>query len=140
MSVFPDGEFGERVRRRLRDERLAWLVTTGADGTPQPNPVWFLWDDVQTVLVYNRADAYRLRHIDTRPQIALHLHAAPDGSDVVVLTGAARRVADVPAPHENTAYLAKYAAGMIEVCGSERHFAEEYPVAVQIDIGRVRGF
>ena len=30
--------FGERAQRRLRDERLAWLTTTSADGTPQPVP------------------------------------------------------------------------------------------------------
>ena len=36
--------FGERAQRRLRDDKLAWLTTTSADGTPQPVPVWFLWD------------------------------------------------------------------------------------------------
>jgi len=36
-------EFGQRAERRLRDEKLAWLTTVDAKGTPQPIPVWFLW-------------------------------------------------------------------------------------------------
>lgn len=37
-------DFGRRVRERLTEESVAWLTTVGRDGTPQPNPVWFLWD------------------------------------------------------------------------------------------------
>src|SRR6478609_6474665 len=44
MTVIPDTEFGARVRQRLQDETLIWFTTTSADGTPQPNPVWFLWE------------------------------------------------------------------------------------------------
>ncbi len=36
--------YGERVRRRLTGEMTIWLTTVGRDGTPQPNPVGFLWD------------------------------------------------------------------------------------------------
>ena len=45
MTVLPDAgtPFGDRVRERLVDEQVIWLTTVGADGTPQPNPVWFLW-------------------------------------------------------------------------------------------------
>ncbi|MFQ5612516.1 MAG: hypothetical protein ACE5H9_10325 [Anaerolineae bacterium] len=35
-------EFGLRVARRLREERIIWLTTLRADQTPQPSPVWFL--------------------------------------------------------------------------------------------------
>ncbi len=46
MSVLPDPstEFGERVARRLRDEVVAWLTLVDGSGTPQPAPVWFLWE------------------------------------------------------------------------------------------------
>ena len=56
-DVFPDPStpFGQRVQRRLRDEQVIWLTTVGADGTPQPNPVWFLVDGT-TVVVYNRPE------------------------------------------------------------------------------------
>ena len=46
MSVLPDPSttFGARVERRLRDEPVAWLTLVDPRGTPQPAPIWFLWD------------------------------------------------------------------------------------------------
>ncbi len=62
----PTTEFGARVAARLRDERIIWLTTTGADGTPQPNPVWFLWDGA-SFLIYSLPDAARLEPHQTEP-------------------------------------------------------------------------
>ena len=44
MLIDSSTEFGKRVEQRLRDEQIGWIVTVGTDGTPQPSPVWFLWD------------------------------------------------------------------------------------------------
>ena len=41
----PGTEFGARVARRLHEDAIAWLTLTDQAGTPQPAPVWFLWDD-----------------------------------------------------------------------------------------------
>ncbi|WP_158892835.1 TIGR03667 family PPOX class F420-dependent oxidoreductase [Amycolatopsis anabasis] len=135
----PSTPFGERVRTRLRDERLIWWTTVGADGTPQPNPVWFLQDD-DGILIYNRQDAHRLNHIRERPQVSLNFDAASDGGDIVVLRGRARQLEDQPLPHENPAYLEKYAEAMVEVSGSPEEFSAVYFVPVRIEITRVRGF
>jgi len=132
-------DYGRRVRTRLRDERVIWFTTTGADGTPQPNPVWFVWRDPGTVLVYNRADAHRLAHLDARPRVALHLNGNGQGGDIVVLTGTAHRVAAAPAPHRAADYLAKYREAMTGVSGSPETFGTEYPVAVEVVVDRVRG-
>ena len=45
-SVLPDPstEFGARVARRLDEEVVAWLTVVDGAGTPQPAPIWFLWD------------------------------------------------------------------------------------------------
>src|ERR671938_1267698 len=98
-AVLPSGPFGERVRRRLRGEIVAWLTTVGADGTPQPNPVWFLWDDsASSFLVYSLPDAQRLRHIELNPKIALHFDGNGQGGDIVVFGGQAQRsTTDPPA-------------------------------------------
>ena len=61
--TIPDTPFGARVRERLRDEHVVWLTTVGADGTPQPNPVWFLWDGADRVLVYNDNRSRRLARL-----------------------------------------------------------------------------
>ena len=37
-------EFGQRVARRLAEERIIWLTTVDQHDVPQPRPVWFWWD------------------------------------------------------------------------------------------------
>ncbi len=139
MTVIPEGDFGERAARRLRDEKVIWLTTVGSDGTPQPNPVWFLWDGADELLVYNRPDAKRLAHVAARPEVALHLDGNGRGGDIVVLAGAAGRAADAAAAHENPEYVAKYGDDMAQVSGTQAEFGAEYPVALRIAVRRVRG-
>jgi len=136
---WPEGAFGERVARRLREEKVIWLTTVGRDGTPQPNPVWFLWGRGNDLLVYNRSDAQRLRHVADRPRVALNLDGNGHGGDIVVLTGTARRDDAAPAADVLGPYLDKYREDMIRVSGSVEEFAAQYPVLLVIEIDRVRG-
>lgn len=141
MSVIPDSEFGARVRSRLRDEDTVWLTTTTANGTPQPNPVWFLWNaDDETVLVYNANDAKRLDRFALRPRVALNFNTDESGDDVVVLTGVAEQALDVPAPDRNEAYLAKYADAIARIGLNRNSFAQKYSVPVRVRIEKARGF
>jgi PPOX class probable F420-dependent enzyme len=140
-DVLPDPatRFGRRVRDRLRDETVIWLTTTGADGTPQPNPVWFLADGA-TILVYNRPNARRLRHIDRQPRVSLHFDSDGRGGNVVVLTGRAEVVSEQPLAHEVPAYMAKYGRAAAAISSDEAAFAADYSVALRITVDRVRGF
>lgn len=140
MSLVPSGPFGERVARRLREEIVIWLTTVAADGTPQPNPVWFLWDGASSLLVYNRADAVRLRHVARRPNVSLNLDGNGKGGDIVVLAGTAQRDDSVAPPDANDDYLGKYRADMERVSGSVEEFAAQYPVPLRIEIRRIRGY
>lgn len=139
-SVLPDPSthFGEKVRRRLRNDLVAWLTTVGRDGTPQPNPVWFLLDG-DTILVYNRPSARRLAHVRERPAVSLHFDSA-GGGDIVVVTGRAEVAEGEPVPHEHPEYLAKYGEAMRRVSGSPEAFSRAYPVPLRIRPLRVRGF
>lgn len=141
QSVLPDPStpFGERVASRLDTARVIWLTTIGKDGTPQPNPVWFLWTD-DGVLTYNRPDANRIAHVAARPRVALNLDGKGDGSDIIVLTGTARRAENQPPAHELPAYLAKYQEAMTQVAGSPEQFSAGYPVPILIEVSKVRGF
>jgi len=140
-DVFPDPAtpFGQRVERRLRDEKVIWLTTVGTDGTPQPNPVWFLVDGT-TVFVYNRPDAHRLAHIRRNPRVTLNLDGDGRGGDVIVLSGRAEIVGDQPLPHEFPPYVAKYREAAERVSGNVEEFSAEYSVALRITVDRVRGF
>ena len=140
MTLIPAGAFGARVRTRLHDAYAIWLTTVGIDGTPQPNPVWFVWDGGESIVVYNRPDAHRWVHIDARPNIALHLDGNGRGGDIVVLAATAQRAAELPPPHELREYLAKYRSGMERVSGSAEKFSVDYSVPLRITIRRIRGF
>ncbi|MFD2419339.1 TIGR03667 family PPOX class F420-dependent oxidoreductase [Amycolatopsis pigmentata] len=138
MIVLADGQFGRRVRERLRTEAIIWLTTVGADGTPQPNPVWFLWQQ-EGFLIYNRSDANRLAHIAARPKVSLNFDGDGRGGDIIVFAGEARRLDGQPPPHELRDYEEKYGEAMIRVAGSAKNFSADYPVALRIDVTRVRG-
>lgn len=135
----PNSDFGQRVRSRLREERVIWFVSMGADGTPAPNPVWFLWEDPR-LLVYSGAGAHRLRHIARNPNVALHFNSTREGGDIVVLRGVARAAPDHPAADAYQPYLDKYEASMVGVSGDIGRFARDYSVPLLIDVAGVRGF
>jgi PPOX class probable F420-dependent enzyme len=131
-------EFGARAARRLKDEVIGWLVTVSPDQTPQPIPVWFLWDG-QALLVYSQPDTAKLRNIARNPRVALHLDGDGRGGDVVVLTGEARLVTDVPPANQVPAYLEKYRQGMARIGMSPEVFARTYSIALRITPTRVHG-
>ena len=135
----PGTPFGQRVQRRLREEVVVWLTTVGSDGTPQPNPVWFIWDGSE-ILVYNRPDAHRLTHVRSRPRIALHFDGNGQGGDIVVMSGRAELADEEAAPHEVPDYVAKYGPRMNRVSGNLEEFSRQYPVAMRITDVRVRGW
>jgi PPOX class probable F420-dependent enzyme len=128
------------VRERLQEERHVWFTTVGRDGTPQPNPVWFLWNGADEILTYNRADAHRLAHIADRPQVSLHFNSDRAGNNVIVLRGIAEHADGEPPCDQLPEYLAKYGTAMANVSGSAAAFAATYSVPIRIRLTRVRGF
>ena len=139
-SVMPDPAtpFGERVGRRLGEERAIWLTTVGADGTPQPNPVWYIWDG-ETFLIYSLNTAARLAHIARNPRVSLNLDS-DQGDDVVIITGEARIVQGEPPVTQNPAYVAKYEAAIREITSDPEKFAQAYSTAIRVTPKKVRGF
>lgn len=136
----PSTPFGERVARRLRNESLIWLTTVDAKGTPQPTPVWFLWDGAtSTILIYSRAEAKRLVHIQQNPRVALNFDGNGKGGDIIVITGQVRVSADDLPAHQVPAYVEKYREYMARSFGTAEHFASMYPVALRVRPMAVRG-
>lgn len=140
-SVLPDPAtpFGARVARRLREETIIWLTTVAVDGTPQPNPVGFLWDGT-SFLIYCYQGAKRLEHIRRNPRVALHFDSDRQGGDIVVVTGVARLAPGEPPADQNRPYVEKYRDRMAEVAGTLQGFAAKYAVPVRVTPERVRGF
>jgi PPOX class probable F420-dependent enzyme len=131
-------DFGKRAARRFRDEMIYWLVTVDAAGTPQPSPVWALWDGA-TFLIYSQPDTPKLGNIPARPRVALHLDGDGKGGDIVVVTGDARIDREAPPADKVPAYVAKYREGMKRIGMTPESFARAYSVAVRIAPTRLRG-
>jgi PPOX class probable F420-dependent enzyme len=123
----------------LREEQVIWITTVGKVGTPQPNPVGFLLQDDNSILIYNEANANRVNHVIDRPQVALHFDSDGVGGNVVVFTGTARRADDIPPPHRNQAWFAKYTDGMARLSGSAENFGKKFSVPLLVEITRTRG-
>ena len=138
FTIDSETPFGRRAQRRLRDELIGWLITTSPDGTPQPVPVWFLWDRPDSFLVYSKPGTAKLRNIAERPRVALHLDGDGTGGDIVVVLGEAA-LADDPPAHEVPAYVEKYAELIAGHTWTPESFAAEYSVAVRIAATRLRG-
>lgn len=132
-------EFGARAARRLREEHLAWLTTVDGRGTPQPVPVWFLWDAADGILVYSRPGTAKLRNIDVNPQVSLHLDGNGQGGDIVVCLGAAH-ISDDPPADRVPEYVAKYRdLIVIRNRWTPESFAADYSVPLRITLTRIRG-
>jgi PPOX class probable F420-dependent enzyme len=131
--------FGERAQRRLAEDKLAWLTTTSADGTPQPVPVWFLWEGADSFLIYSKPGTAKLGNIEERPRVSLHLDGNGQGGDIVVVLGDAA-VSDDPPAHAVPAYVAKYAAFIERNSWTPESFASDYSVPLRIAATRLRGF
>jgi PPOX class probable F420-dependent enzyme len=131
-------EFGRRAERRLREEKIAWLTTVDSAGTPQPIPVWFLWDGAGSALVYSRPRTPKLRAIEANPRVSLHLDGNGRGGDIVVALGDAA-VSDDPPAHEIPAYVEKYAPLIERNRWTPESFAADYSVPIRVRIRRVRG-
>ena len=140
-TILPDPAtpFGERVARRLREEVVIWLTTVGADGTPQPAPVWFLWEG-ESFLIYSLANAKRLAHIERNPHVALNFDSDGTGGDIIVFTGEARQTPDIPPANQYSAYAEKYRGLIAEEFQTAENFARGYPIAMRIMPTKVRGF
>ncbi|HSN78686.1 MAG TPA: TIGR03667 family PPOX class F420-dependent oxidoreductase [Anaerolineae bacterium] len=131
-------KFGQRVARRLAEERIAWLTTVDSSGVPQPRPIWFLWDGA-TFLLYSRPGTAKLRHIVERPQVALHLDGDGLGGDIVVFTGQATVDPAAPPADQLAAYAAKYQPGFARIGMTAAEFAASYSVAVRVTPLKLRG-
>jgi PPOX class probable F420-dependent enzyme len=139
FSIDTATPFGQRAQRRLREDKLAWLTTTSADGTPQPVPVWFLWDRPTSFLLYSKPDTAKLRNIAKRPRVSLHLDGDGNGGDIVVVLGDCAVTADVPAD-EVPAYVEKYGAFISRNSWTPESFAADYAVPLRIEATSLRGW
>lgn len=129
---------GPNIRKQLETEQVIWLTTVSADGSPQPNPVWFV-PAGEDVITYSMNGAARNANIRRHPQVSLNFNATPEGGSVGVLVGTAVIDDSLPPPNENAAYMEKYAAALPQVGLTPEEFARTYSVPIRITPRKLRG-
>lgn len=140
MSVIDtSSDFGQRAARRLTEEQVAWLSTVDSNGTPQPVPVWFLWDG-QTAIIYSQPGQAKIRNVERTGRASLNFNSDFHGGDVVVLTGTAEIEPSAPAADQNPAYVEKYADGIASINMTPESFAAAYSVPIRLTPAKLRGF
>ncbi len=131
-------EFGARAARHLREETVVWLTSVTPAGAPLPNPVWFLWDGEESVVMYSLPGA-RARNIEANPHVSLNFAGDGRGGDIVVLSGHATIDPDLPPVNAAEDYRAKYDQHIARIGMTPETFAERYSVPVRIQLSRLRG-
>jgi PPOX class probable F420-dependent enzyme len=113
---------------------VRWITMVDQRGIPQPNSVGFVFQDDGSILIYNMTNAKRLSHVVDRPQVSLHFDGDGHGGDIVIFTGTAHRVDDVPPPHQNPDCLAKYGDSLLRVSNSAEEFGNKFSVPLRVEI------
>lgn len=136
-----DTQFGRLAKKQLRDQYFVWLTTVDSNGTPQPRPVWFVWEN-DSFLIYSQAKAHKVKHIRANPQVSLHFNSADEKGEQRVVVFAGKAVIDRKAPpvHKHRAYLKKYRAGILGLNATPEQFSGEYSVAIRVAPTKLRGW
>jgi len=133
-------EFGRVVKRHLREEYIIWLTTVDSKLTPQPRPVWFIWED-DSFLIFSQAHAYKVKHIRKNPKVALHFNTDERADEhVIIFTGEASIDTNSPPAHKVPAYFRKYKDGIADLNMTPEAFSREYSLAIRIKPTEVRGW
>ena len=122
----------ETVEARLRSNLMAWLTTVAPSGRPTSVPVWFLFREDETVLIYSQAGKQKLRNLSANPHIAFGLDVTDIGRSNVRIAGDAHVDDDVVPADQNPVYLAKYLERIGALFGTPRAFAERFTIPLVI--------
>jgi len=132
--------FGQAVKVHLKDQHVIWLTTVDSNLTPQPRPVWFIWE-ADSFLIFSQAKAHKVAHIKKNPKCALHFNTDETGDKhVIVFTGEASIDANCPPAYKVDAYFEKYKQGISDLDMTPEGFSSEYCIAIRIQPTEIRGW
>jgi PPOX class probable F420-dependent enzyme len=120
-----------RIERMLRSQRVIWLSTASADGTPHLVPIWFSWDG-ETVLVASKPGAKKVRNLRANPTAMLALGEPDEDFDVGMFEGAAELLDRPAAAVLPAGHLAKYRDQMAAIGLTPAEFLATYSQVIRI--------
>lgn len=134
-------KFGRFAKKHLKSEYFIWLTTVDSTGTPQPRPVWFIWE-ADSILIFSQPETYKVKHIRQNPNVALHFNTEDGKGEkrLIIFTGTARLDKNCPPSNKISAYSRKYKSGIIDLKSTPEQFGKEYSVAIRITPTNLRGW
>jgi PPOX class probable F420-dependent enzyme len=97
------------ISAALDREPVVWLSSIRADGGPHIVPSWFAWDG-ESILVFSKPNAVKVRNVRTDRRVMLALGAADDNFDVELIEATAELVAEATTTIMPDTFATKYAA------------------------------
>jgi PPOX class probable F420-dependent enzyme len=140
FTIDTSTDFGKRQKAKLENEQVAWLTTVDGDGRPFPSPIWFLYEDDGTLLIYSRPNKPKLRNIATNAAVSLNFNSDEHGIDVVIFDAAAVIDESAVPVQEHPVYLEKYREGIKSIDMTPESFTAEFSVAIRVILQKVRGY
>jgi PPOX class probable F420-dependent enzyme len=135
-----NSKLGRKAKRLIKENIVIWLTTVDASMTPQPRPVWFVWE-ADSFLIFSQPDAHKVQQLIEHPSVSLNFNTDPTGDeDVVVFLGTAAIEPGAPPAHQVTAYINKYRSGMKTLKMSPEEFSRSYSVAIRVTPTSIRGW
>jgi len=129
-----------KAKKLVKNEYVIWLTTVDPANTPQPRPVWFIWDD-DSFLIFSQPKAHKVQHLGQNDNVSLHFNTDKTGDkDVIVYIGKAILDGNALPAHKTPAYLKKYHKGIKEIGMTPEKFSSEYSVAIRIKPTSLRGW
>jgi PPOX class probable F420-dependent enzyme len=139
FAIDTSTEFGAKVQQRLEDQLLAWLTTVSSDGTPQPNPVWFIWNHGAFV-IFSQPNQTKLANIRRSGRVSFNLESI-DEETITIFTGHAEVV-----PYESISrelldrYAERYADGLKNLNMTRTEYEASYTVPIRFTPEKLRGW
>jgi len=129
-----------KAKRLIKNEYIVWLTTVDSGHTPQPRPVWFIWDN-DTFLIFSQPKAHKVQHIKQNDSVSLHFNTDATGDqNVIVYIGKAILDTQAPPAQKVPAYLRKYRKGIKELGMTLEQFSLDYSIAIRIKPSSLRGW
>jgi len=129
-----------KAKRLIKQEYVIWLTTVDSTNTPQPRPVWFIWDK-DSFLIFSQPHAHKVAHIKNNSSVSLHFNTDETGDkNVIVYVGTAAIDETVKPANKVPAYFRKYKTGIKDIGMTPEQFGSEYSVAIRVKPSSLRGW
>lgn len=136
----PKVKLERKAKQMIKQEYVIWLTTVDSDHTPQPRPVWFIWDK-DAFLIFSTPKAFKVKHIKKNTSVSLHFNTDATGDkNVIVYIGMAGIDPNTPPANKVAAYMRKYRKGIAELNMTPEQFSKEYSVAIRVKPTSLRGW